>query len=516
LPLAPRRRRRRRGQGGLPTQGTLYHPHPPRERTIATILNDEGLTFDDLLLIPCRSDVVPKDTDVSTRLTKRIRLNVPILSAAMDTVTEHRLAIALAQMGGLGVIHKNLSISDQALEVEKVKRSENGVITDPKTLPVTATVGEVQQVMAKYHISGIPIMDGVMVAGIVTRRDLKYHRVAETPITEVMTTTLVTARPHITLQAAKDLLYQAKVEKLILTDARGRLKGLITIKDLERQEEYPHACKDERGRLRVGAATGVGDLDRADALVAAGVDVIVVDSAHGHSKNVMDTVSNIKKRHKIDVIVGNIATAEAATDLIKAGADALKVGIGPGSICTTRVVAGVGVPQISAIRAVASVARKAGIPIIADGGIKYSGDTAKALAAGADVVMLGSLLAGCDESPGESIIYQGRQFKAYRGMGSIGAMQQGSADRYFQGEERSADKLVAEGIEGMVPSKGPLKTVVYQMVGGLKAALGYCGSKDIPTLQKKAVFMRMTAAGLRESHPHDVTITKEAPNYRPE
>jgi len=409
-----------------------------------------------------------------------------------------------------------LSIADQALEVENVKRSENGVITDPKTLPVTATVGDVQQVMEKHHISGIPIMDGEVVAGIVTRRDLKYHRKPDTPIREVMSTTLVTARPSISLHAAKDLLYQAKVEKLILTDARGRLKGLITIKDLERQEEFPHACKDDRGRLRVGAAIGVGDLARAEALIAAGVDVIIVDSAHGHSKNVMETVATLKKRFKIEVIAGNIATAEAATDLIKAGVDAVKVGIGPGSICTTRVVAGVGVPQISAVRDVAKVARKAGIPIIADGGIKYSGDVAKALAVGADVVMLGSLLAGCDESPGESIIYQGRQFKAYRGMGSISAMQQGSADRYFQGSERNADKLVAEGIEGMVPSKGPLKVVVFQMVGGLKAALGYCGSKDIPTLQKKAVLMRMTAAGLRESHPHDVTITKEAPNYRPE
>jgi IMP dehydrogenase len=483
---------------------------------MATILSDEGLTFDDLLLVPRRSDVVPKDTDVSTQLTKRIRLNIPIMSSAMDTVTEHRLAIALAQMGGLGVIHKNLSIADQALEVEKVKRSENGVITDPKTLPLSATVGDAQQVMEKYHISGIPVMHGDVVAGIVTRRDLKYHRKPDTPIAEVMSTTLVTARPTIALQAAKDLLYQAKVEKLILTDAKGRLKGLITIKDLERQEEFPHSCKDERGRLRVGAACGVGELERAAALVAAGVDVIVVDSAHGHSKNVMDTVSTIKKRHKIDVIAGNVATGEAAADLIKAGADAVKVGIGPGSICTTRVVAGVGVPQISAVMSVAKVAKKAGIPIIADGGVKYSGDVAKALAVGADVAMLGSLLAGCDESPGESIIYQGRQFKAYRGMGSIGAMQQGSADRYFQGNERSADKLVAEGIEGMVPSKGPLKVVVFQMVGGLKAALGYCGAKDIPTLQKKAVLMRMTAAGLRESHPHDVTITKEAPNYRPE
>ena len=483
---------------------------------MATILPDEGLTFDDLLLIPQRSDVVPKDTDVSTRLTRRIRLNIPILSSAMDTVTEHRLAIALAQMGGLGIIHKNLTAADQALEVEKVKRSENGVITDPKTLPVSATVGDAQTVMEKYHISGIPVMDGKKVVGIVTRRDLKYHRKPDVPIREVMTTKLVTARATIGLQEAKDMLYQAKVEKLSLTDAKGGLVGLITIKDLERQEHFPNSCKDQRGRLRVGAAVGVDDPARVAALVAAGVDVIVVDSAHGHSQNVMNTVKAIKKAHDIDVIAGNIATEGAAADLIKAGADAIKVGIGPGSICTTRVVAGVGVPQMSAIMAAAKAAKKANIPLIADGGIKYSGDVAKALAVGADVVMLGSLLAGCDESPGEAIIYQGRQFKAYRGMGSIGAMQRGSAERYFQGGEKSADKLVAEGIEGMVPSKGPLQVVIFQMVGGLKASLGYCGAKDIPTLQKTAVLLKMTAAGLRESHPHDVTITKEAPNYRPE
>ncbi len=485
---------------------------------MATILPDDGLTFDDLLLVPRRSDVVPKDTDVGTQLTKRIRLNIPLLSSAMDTVTEARLAIALAQMGGVGIIHKNLSIADQALEVEKVKRSENGVITDPKTLPIGATVGDAQAVMAKHHISGIPVVDGVRVVGIVTRRDLKYQRNAETPIRTVMTKTLITARPTVSLKDAKDLLYQAKVEKLILTDGSGALVGLITIKDLERQEQFPFSCKDKRGRLRVGAAVGAGDLERAAALVRAGVDVIVVDSAHGHSKNIIDTVKAVKKAHDIDVIAGNIATNEAAADLIKAGADAVKVGIGPGSICTTRVVAGVGVPQISAVMAACSVATKAGIPVIADGGVKYSGDVAKALAAGASCVMLGSMLAGCDESPGEQIIYQGRQFKAYRGMGSIGAMVQrhGSADRYFQDGSGSADKLVAEGIEGMVPSKGPLASVVYQLVGGLKAALGYCGAEDIPTLQRIAVFTRMTSAGLKESHPHDVTITKEAPNYRPE
>ncbi|MBA3845373.1 MAG: IMP dehydrogenase [Planctomycetes bacterium] len=483
---------------------------------MATILDEDGLTFDDLLLVPQRSDIVPKDTDVATHLTKRIRLNIPVLSSAMDTVTESRLAIGLAQMGGMGIVHKNLAIADQALEVEKVKRSENGVITDPKTLPVGATVGDTLKLMERHHISGIPVVDGQKVVGIVTRRDLKYHRSPDTPITEVMTKQLVTARPNISLRDAKDQLYQAKVEKLILTDNKGRLVGLITIKDLERQEQYPHACKDDRGRLRVGAAVGAGELDRVAALVAAGVDVIVVDSAHGHSKNVMDTVRAIKKAYDIDVIAGNVATGDGAADLMKAGADAVKIGIGPGSICTTRVVAGVGMPQLSAIIAAAKGVGKGGVPLIADGGIKYSGDIAKALAAGAQCVMLGSILAGTDESPGESIIYQGRQFKAYRGMGSIGAMQQGSADRYFQAGERSADKLVAEGIEGMVPSKGPLSTVVHQMVGGLKAALGYCGASDIPTLQKTAVFCRMTSAGLRESHPHDVTITKEAPNYRPE
>ena len=483
---------------------------------MATLLPDEGLTFDDLLLVPNRSEVVPKDTDVGTQLTKRIRLNIPLLSSAMDTVTEARLAIALAQMGGMGIIHYNLTIEQQALEVEKVKRSENGVITDPKTLPVTAKVKAAYELMEKHHISGIPVLDDRKVVGIVTRRDLKWHRADDTPIAEVMTKTLVTAPASISLVKAKELLYRAKVEKLILVDSKGHLVGLITIKDLERQEEYPQACKDARGRLRVGAATGVGDLARVDALVKAGVDVIVVDSAHAHSKNVIETVKIIKKRHDIDIIAGNIVTAEAAADLIKAGADAVKVGIGPGSICTTRVVAGVGVPQVTAVMNAAKVAAKAGIPIIADGGIKYSGDIAKVLAVGANVVMLGSILAGCDESPGEAIIYQGRQFKAYRGMGSIGAMQKGSASRYFQDGEKSLDKLVAEGIEGMVPSKGPLATVVFQMVGGLKASLGYCGAKDIPTLQKVAVLQRMTGAGLRESHPHDVKITKEAPNYRPE
>jgi IMP dehydrogenase len=372
--------------------------------------------------------------------------------------------------------------------------------------------------MEKHKISGIPVLDGKKVVGIVTRRDLKYHRSEKTPIAEVMTKQLITARPQVPLAEAKDLLHRAKVEKLILTDAKGHLVGMITLKDLERQEQFPHACKDARGRLRVGAAVGVGDLARADALVRAGVDVVVVDSAHGHSRNVLETVKRVKKAFGIEIIAGNITTGQAAADLIKAGADAIKVGIGAGSICTTRIVAGVGVPQMSAIMAAAKVTTKAGIPVISDGGVKYSGDIAKALACGADAVMLGSMLAGCDESPGELIIYQGRQFKAYRGMGSIGAMTEryGSAERYFQDSASGADKLVAEGIEGMVPSKGPLISVVHQMVGGLKAAMGYCGAEDIPTLQRVAVFCRQTSSGLRESHPHDVTITKEAPNYRPE
>jgi IMP dehydrogenase len=486
---------------------------------MATILPNEGLTFDDLLLVPNRSDVVPKDVEVGTQLTRNIRLNIPIISSAMDTVTESRLAIAIAQMGGMGIIHKNLSIEAQALEVEKVKRSENGVITDPVTLPASSTVKDALSAMEKHHISGIPILgDAKKVVGIVTRRDLKYHRQPETPITEVMTKELVTASPKVSLKEAKDILYQAKVEKLILIDSKGRLEGVITIKDLERQEQYPQACKDARGRLRVGAAIGVGDMARAKALIDAGVDVIVVDSAHGHSRNVIESVKAIKKQFKIDIIAGNVATADAAADLIKAGADAVKVGIGPGSICTTRIVAGVGVPQMTAIMNACSVAHKAGVPVIADGGIKYSGDLSKAIAGGANVVMLGSILAGCDESPGEVIIYQGRQFKTYRGMGSIGAMtaRHSSADRYFQDAASGAEKLVAEGIEGMVPSKGPLSTVIYQLVGGLKSSLGYCGAKDIPTLQKVAVFTRQSANGLRESHPHDVTITKEAPNYRPE
>ena len=480
---------------------------------MAKIIAEASLTFDDVLLVPQKSSLVPKDADTTTQLTKNIRLPVPILSAAMDTVTEHRLAIALAQLGGLGIIHKNLSNEAQAREVEKVKRSENGVIVDPKCLGVEATVGDAQELMELHHISGIPVLDGKKLAGIVTRRDLKYQRSDQTPITEVMTTDLVTAPTSVSLEKARDLMYQAKVEKLLLVTKSGNLSGLITLKDLERQEQFPNACKDDRGRLRVGAAIGAGQLDRAQALIDAGVDLIVVDSAHGHSDNIIQTVKKLKSNYSVDVVAGNVATAAAAKDLFKAGADVVKVGIGPGSICTTRVVAGVGVPQVSAIMECAEVAQKAGKTIIADGGIKFSGDIAKALASGGHAVMLGSMLAGTDESPGEPIIYQGRSFKSYRGMGSIGAMQRGSADRYFQSDS-SPDKLVAEGIEGMVASKGPLAAVIHQMVGGLQAAMGYCGSPDLPTFTAKSIFRRITAAGLKESHPHDVTITKEAPNYR--
>jgi len=482
---------------------------------VAEILDEESYTFDDLILVPRASEVVPSEVDVSTRLTPSILLNVPVMSAAMDTVTEGRMAIALAQLGGLGVIHKNLDIESQALEVEKVKRSENGVITDPKTLTDDATVGDALDLMELHHISGIPVLDaGGKVVGIVTRRDLKYHHRGSIPITEVMTAELVTAPPDIPLGEAKEILYRSKIEKLILTAPDGRLAGVITLKDLERQEQFPRACKDDRGRLRVGAAVGAGDFDRAAELVGVGVDVLIVDSAHGHSKNILETVRRIKKDHDVDVVAGNVATGDGVRDLLAAGADAAKIGIGPGSICTTRVIAGVGVPQITAIME-GDKARGAAA-LIADGGIKFSGDIAKALAAGADIVMLGGLLAGCDESPGEQIIYHGRSFKSYRGMGSIGAMSAGSADRYFQEGGAGADKLVAEGIEGMVPSKGPLAGVLHQLIGGLKSAMGYLGAADLATLRDKARFRRVTGAGLREAHPHDVQITKEAPNYRPE
>ncbi|MBN1556265.1 MAG: IMP dehydrogenase [Phycisphaerae bacterium] len=471
-----------------------------------------GITFDDVLLVPARSNVVPKDVDTSSWLTRNIQLKIPLLSAAMDTVTEARLAIALAQEGGIGIIHKNLSVEAQAHEVEKVKRSENGIINDPITLPPTASTAMARETMETQGVSGFPIVkdDGTLV-GVLTRRDLKFLS-SDKPISEVMTKdNLVTAPPETSLDEADRILSAAKVEKLLLvTD--GKLAGLITMTDIENTRRFPQRCKDARGRLRVGAAVGVADVERVEALIAAGVDVIVVDTAHGHSENVLQAVERIKANHTIDVVAGNIATGEAAADLIAAGADAVKVGIGPGAICTTRVISGVGMPQITAVREVAKVAMPRGIPVIADGGIRLSGDITKAIAAGASVVMLGSLLAGLDESPGRLVIYKGRRFKDYRGMGSLGAMVQGSADRYGQ-KDADREKLVPEGVEGRVPYRGPLSEYVYQLVGGLRAGMGYCGCRTISELQEKSKFIRVSAATIAENHPHNITITHEAPNY---
>ncbi|MEE2711548.1 MAG: IMP dehydrogenase [Planctomycetota bacterium] len=472
-----------------------------------------GLTYDDILLVPAYSEVLPTDIATRTRLTRRIELNIPIVSAAMDTVTESRLAIALAKEGGIGIIHKNAPPELQAREVKKVKRSAHGVILDPVTLPPSATVKDVRALMATHNVSGIPVVDGRKVVGILTKRDLRFQTDEDVPVTQLMTTELVTAPPQSTLEDAKELLHRAKVEKLLLVDEDQNLRGLITIRDINLTEEHPNACKDAQGRLRVGAAVGVGDMDRVEALVRAGVDVVVVDTAHGHSKNVIETVQAIKAAHDVDVVAGNVATAEGALALADAGADAVKVGIGPGSICTTRVVAGIGVPQASAVRACAEAVKGRGVPIIADGGIKYSGDITKALALGAEVVMLGSLLAGVDESPGEVVIMKGRTYKEVRGMGSLGAMVDGSKDRYGQQAVRDAKKLVPEGIEGRVPYKGPVTSYLYQLVGGVRAGMGYVGATDLAGLRERGRFVRVSAAGLRESHPHDVEITKEAPNY---
>lgn len=475
----------------------------------------EGLTFDDVLLIPAASDVLPADIDLHTQLTKKIRLNIPVMSAAMDTVTEYRMAIAIAREGGVGIIHKNMSIEAQAEQVDRVKRSENGVISNPFWLSPDHTIADADALCAKYHISGVPICepDGTLI-GIITNRDMKFETDMTKSITEVMTKdNLVTAHEGITLDDAKKLLSKHKIEKLPLVDEAGKLKGLITIKDIEKAVEYPNAARDERGRLLCGAAIGVtGDLlERVDALVKAGVDVLALDSAHGHSKNILDAVKRVKEKYPdVQLIAGNVATAAGCEALIQAGVDCVKVGIGPGSICTTRVVAGIGVPQVTAVYDAACVAAKYGIPVIADGGIQYSGDIVKALAAGANVVMLGSLLAGCEESPGEVEIYQGRSFKVYRGMGSIAAMNNGSKDRYFQAGKR---KLVPEGVEGRVPYKGTLSDTIFQMVGGIRSGMGYCGAAEIPYLQKNGQFVRITSAGLKESHPHDISITKEAPNY---
>ena len=477
----------------------------------------EALTFADVSLIPRASDVLPAQVDVSTRLTKKIRLNVPILSAAMDTVTESELAIAVAQHGGVGVIHKNLDAERQAEEVDKVKRSESGMIVNPITIRPHELVADALALMQKYRISGVPVTDGAgRLLGILTNRDLRFETRTELPVSDVMTRgKLITVPIGTTLEQAKVILGQHRVEKLPVVDDEGRLKGLITVKDIQKQLKYPNASKDDLGRLRVGAAVsvGAGALERARVLVAAHVDFIVVDTAHGHSKGVLDTVAAIKKELDVEVIAGNIVTAEAARDLIARGADAVKVGVGPGSICTTRIVTGVGVPQVTAVSDVHEEAAKSGTPVIADGGIQYSGDIAKAIVAGADAVMIGSLFAGTEESPGETILYQGRTFKSYRGMGAIGAMRAGSRDRYFQ-EGVSTEKLVPEGIEGRVPYKGPLGDLVHQLVGGLRAAMGYCGAKDIETLRRDGRFVRVTSAGQREAHAHDVIITKEAPNYR--
>ncbi len=474
-----------------------------------------ALTFDDVLLVPQRSSAVPDKIDVATQLTRDIRLNIPLISAPMDTVTESALAIVLAQEGGMGIIHKNLSIEDQCREVHKVKRSESGVITDPFTLRPADSVEKTQQLMQRQNVSGVPITeeDGTL-RGIITRRDLKFLESAGQTNAEVMTAAnLVTAPPNTTLPEADRILNKAKVEKLLLVNEDGRLAGLITMRDIERSRDFQQSCKDERGRLRVGAAVGVFDFERIESLIAEGVDVVVVDTAHGHSDNVINTVREIRSRYEVGVIAGNIATRQAAADLIDAGADALKVGIGPGSICTTRVVAGVGVPQLTAIMEVSAVAHDAGVPVISDGGIRRSGDIPKALAAGAHCVMLGSLFAGLEESPGEQVTWKGRRFKEYRGMGSLGAMAKGSADRYSQADRVGNGKFVPEGVEGRVPFRGPLSDFVYQLVGGLKSGMGYCGAITIDALRENAVFCRVTHAGLLESHPHDVSITKESPNY---
>ena len=472
----------------------------------------QGITFDDVLLEPAYSEVVPREVDVRTSLTRNIRVNLPILSSPMDTVTESDLAIALAQEGGIGIIHKNLSISDQTLEVDKVKRSENGIITDPVTLSPDELVGTARRIMQENKISGVPITVEGILKGILTRRDLRFLTDDSKRIAEVMThANLVTASEETTLEDAERILTRNRVEKLLLVDDNYRLKGLITIKDIDKLSRFPHACKDPRGRLRVGAAIGVHDYERADSLIKAGVDVLVVDSAHGHSSNVIETVAEIKKRFTIEVIAGNVATAEGARALADAGADAIKVGIGPGSICTTRIISGVGVPQLSAIQqALMGVGGR--VPVIADGGIRYSGDITKALSAGAHSVMLGSLLAGLAESPGETIIYKGRSFKTYRGMGSLGAMMAGSKDRYRQ-DSGGRDKLVPEGVEGRVPYKGPLAPFIYQLVGGLRAGMGYCGTRNIEELRTRTRFIMVSAASVQESHPHDIAITQEAPNY---
>jgi IMP dehydrogenase len=479
----------------------------------------EGLTFDDVVLLPAKSDIHPRDVDTHTLVTKSIKINIPILSAAMDTVTDSRLAIALAREGGIGIIHRAWTAQQQAAEVDKVKKSESGMIIDPITISPDQKLHEALSLMSKYRISGIPVTKNGKLVGILTNRDLRFETRMNLKVAEVMTKeNLVAAPAGTSLDKAKEILHRHRIEKLPVVNEKFELKGLITIKDIEKKIKYPQACKDPLGRLRVGAAVGVdeGAMERVELLVKAGADLLVVDTAHGHSKDVIDRVKTIKKEYpEMEVVAGNIATGEAAADLIKAGADGLKIGMGPGSICTTRIVAGAGVPQITAIMNCAEVANKLEVPIIADGGIKFSGDITKAIAAGAGSVMVGSLFAGTDESPGETVLFQGRAYKVYRGMGSLGAMEQGGRDRYFQQQEQES-KLVPEGIEGRVPYKGTLSAMVYQLAGGLRAGMGYCGCRTIRELQKKARFIKITTAGLRESHVHDVIITKEAPNYRRE
>jgi IMP dehydrogenase len=477
----------------------------------------EALTFDDVLLVPQKSDVHPAEVDVGTRFSRRIGLRVPIVSAAMDTVTEAHLAIAMAQEGGLGIVHKNLSVAQQAGEVDKVKRSESGMIVDPVTVPPDAPVAQALELMAKFRISGVPVTVGTRLVGILTNRDLRFETRTSLPVSELMTKTdLITVPVGTTLEQAREILHEHKVEKLLVVDQDFNLRGLITVKDIQKQIKYPSACKDELGRLRVGAGIGIAKdtLDRARALADARVDLLVIDTAHGHSQGVLDMVAKIRERFpEIQLVAGNVGTFEGARELCARGVDAVKVGVGPGSICTTRIVTGAGVPQITAIREASKACREADVPLIADGGVKFSGDIVKAIAAGADSVMIGSLFAGTEEAPGETVLYQGRTFKEYRGMGSLGAMTRGSKDRYFQ-DEFDEKKLVPEGIEGRVPYKGPLSNLVAQLVGGLRAGMGYCGCADIEALKTRARFVRITSAGLRESHAHDVIITKEAPNYR--
>lgn len=484
----------------------------------------EGLTFDDVLLVPARSDVLPRGTDLSTQFTRNIRLNIPLISAAMDTVTESRMAIAMAREGGIGIVHKNLPPPVQAEEVEKVKRSESGMITDPVTLSPDESIRTATEIMAKYRISGVPITDGGKLVGILTNRDLRFEQNLDQPIRNTMTSEgLITAKVGVSFEEARAILQKHRIEKLLIVNDADVLKGLITVKDIEKRRKYPLACKDELGRLRVGAAVGVGEdmMERATRLVECSVDVIVVDTAHGHSEKVLSAVRTLKQQFPdLELIAGNIGTREAALDLIDAGADAVKVGIGPSAICTTRVVAGVGVPQVTAVMECSAVGEQAGVPIISDGGIRMSGDITKAIAAGASSVMIGFLFAGTDEAPGENIIYQGRTFKVYRGMGSLDAMKRGSKDRYFQdfttedATTEDTNKLVPEGIEGRVPYKGSLSGYVYQLVGGVRSGMGYCGVRAIEDLRTKTRFVKMTSAGLRESHPHDIEVTKEAPNYR--